>query len=157
MNEEVQIVDVEPLMVLGMRKKGRYEEIPKMIGKMCEFAVEKKVDLKGAPVFVCHEITADEAKKANEEGNADVEVAFPVSKKTRASKDIKCYELPGGRMAKILHKGPYQECGSAYEKLFSWIKENGKEIAGPTREVYLNDPNTVAKEEILTEIYAPIN
>jgi len=32
----------------------------------------------------------------------------------------------------------------------------GKTIIGPIREVYLNDPTTVKKEEILNEIYAPI-
>ena len=59
-------------------------------------------------------------------------------------------------MAKTVHKGPYEECGPTYENLFKWIGENGKKITGPTREVYLNDPREVPKEEILTEIYAPI-
>ncbi|WP_305791978.1 GyrI-like domain-containing protein [Methanococcoides sp. AM1] len=30
-------------------------------------------------------------------------------------------------------------------------------ITGPTREVYLNDPAEVSPEEILTEIYAPVD
>ena len=59
-------------------------------------------------------------------------------------------------MARIVHKGPYEECGPTYEKLFAWIKENNKKIVGPTREVYLNDPKDVSPEEILTEILAPI-
>ena len=29
--------------------------------------------------------------------------------------------------------------------------ENGYEIAGPAEEVYLNDPQSVPKEELLTE------
>jgi len=29
-------------------------------------------------------------------------------------------------------------------------------MAGPIREIYLNDPFEVPKEELLTEIYAPI-
>jgi effector-binding domain-containing protein len=43
-----------------------------------------------------------------------------------------------------------------YENLFKWIEKNGKIITGPTREVYINDPNEVGIEETLTEIYAPI-
>ena len=29
-------------------------------------------------------------------------------------------------------------------------------MAGPTREVYLNDPFEIPKEELITEIYVPI-
>jgi AraC family transcriptional regulator len=29
-------------------------------------------------------------------------------------------------------------------------------VAGPTREVYLNDPKEVPPDELLTEIYAPV-
>ena len=59
-------------------------------------------------------------------------------------------------MARIVHKGPYEGCEAAYETLFAWLEENGKEVVGPIREVYLNDPNEVPPAEILTEIYAPI-
>ena len=59
-------------------------------------------------------------------------------------------------MAKIIHKGPYHECQPTYETLYSWIEQKGKRIVGPVREVYLNDPNEVSSEDILTEIYAPI-
>jgi len=38
------------------------------------------------------------------------------------------YELPGGKMAKIVHKGSYAKCSPTYEKLFSWIAE--KELLG---------------------------
>lgn len=59
-------------------------------------------------------------------------------------------------MAKIVHKGPYEECTGTYERLFAWIKEKGMNVVGPTREAYLNDPREVSKEEIMTEIYAPV-
>jgi AraC family transcriptional regulator len=59
-------------------------------------------------------------------------------------------------MAKTHHKGPYEECGPTYEKLFAWLAANGKKIVGPTRELYLNDPHEVPPEEILTEIFAPV-
>jgi len=153
---EVTVVQVEPQMVLGTRKRGKYDQIPGMIGMVCQFAVEKGMQFQGPPVFVCHESSAEEVMKADSEGTADVEIVVPVSGKTEDTPDIKFYELPGGTMARIIHKGPYEECTRTYEKLFAWVAESGKSIAGPTREVYLNDPNEVPPEEILTEIYAPI-
>ena len=42
------------------------------------------------------------------------------------------------------------------KKKISRRPKKRKKIAGPTREVYLNDPREVGIEEALTEIYLPI-
>jgi effector-binding domain-containing protein len=94
--------------------------------------------------------------EANEAGTANIEIAFPIKNDIMGTDEILCYELPGGTMAKIIHKGPYEKCNSTYEKLFEWIDKNKKIISGSLREVYLNDPSQVSEDEILTEIYAPI-
>ena len=103
------------------------------------------------------ETGVEEAKRADESGNADIEVCVPVAKRIPENDKIKCYELCGGKMAKTVHKGPYQECESTYMKLFAWLQENNYKIVGPIREGYVNDPREVAPEEILTIIYVPIS
>ena len=153
---EIGIVEVRPQMVLGMRKKGKYEEIRMMLPEVWQFAVEGGIQIEGPPIFVFHEMTDEAAKKADAEGNADIEVAVPVSGKVEVTGEIECYELPGGKMAKIIHKGPYQELGFTYEKLLAWIEQGGKRLVGRAREVYLNDPRIVPPEELLTEMYALI-
>lgn len=152
---EVSVTDVSPQVVVGMWKRGTYAEIGPMIAKVCKYAGASGAQIQGRPTFICHE-TPREAMKANEQATADVEVVIPVGKAVKGEGDITCYELPGGRMAKIVHKGPYEKCAAAYKKLFEWIAENHQKVVGPTREVYLNDPRQVSPEEILTEIYAPI-
>jgi len=142
--------------VLGMRRKGKYEAIGTMIPELCGFAVARKLELAGPPAFVCHEMTPEEAQKANADGTADLEVVVPVSRKTRGKGDVRCYTLPGGKMARIVHEGAYKDVGGAYMKLFEWIGQNGKHVSGPIREVYLNEPGKVPDEKLLTEIYAPI-
>ena len=154
--EEITIVDVAPQKVLGIRKYGKYEKIGQMIGQVCQFATQKGAQIVGSPIFVCHEKGAEEAKKAAAEGNADMEVAVPVAGEIESTDEFKCYELAGGKMAKIVHKGPYEECTPTYEKLFAWLEQQGKQVVGPTREIYLNDPCEVSPEELLTEIYAPV-
>jgi len=152
----IDVVEVRPQVVVGMRKRGKYGDMVTMIPKVCQFAMEKGVQIQGPPVFVCHEMSQEEVMKADKEGSADVEVVVAVSAKVEDGTEVKCYELPGGKMAKTVHKGPYEDCGPTYEELFAWLRQNGKRIVGPMREIYLNDPNEVPKEEILTEIYAPI-
>ncbi len=152
---EVSVVEVKPHVVIGMRKRGTYAEIGPMIMKVYEYAAAQKADIQGRPTFVCHE-TPKQAMKANEDSSADVEVAIPVAQKIEGGNEVACYELPGGPMARIVHKGPYEKCAATYRQLFAWIAEHHKKITGPTREVYLNDPRKIPPEEILTEIYAPI-
>jgi DNA gyrase inhibitor GyrI len=41
-----------------------------------------------------------------------------VAKPVKGEEDITCYELPGGQMAKIVHKGPYEKCAAGYKKLW---------------------------------------
>lgn len=152
---EVTVVELKPQDVLGTRKNGRYSDIPVLIGMLCAYPGAMNA-FSGPPVFICHELTPEEVEKANKDGSADVEVAIPLSKNLEGSGDIKSYTLPGGKMAKIVHKGPYAKCGPAYERLFAWIAKNKKKITGPIREVYLNDPGEVSETDLLTEIYAPI-
>lgn len=155
--DEVTIVEVDTKLVLGIRRRGKYQEIANMMPSLFQYAVQSGAQIRGHPIFVCHETTIEEVKKADYEGSADIEVVVPIGSPMEGTEDVKCYELPGGTMAKIIHKGPYEACEPTYQKLYAWLAENNKKITGPTREVYLNDPREVSPEEILTEIYAPID
>jgi len=152
---EVSIVELKPQLVLGLKRTGYYKEIAEMIPKLCMYADSVGAKIIGAPIFVCHE-TAEQAMEAQKNGNAKLEVCIPVSKRIDEKEGMHCYELGGGTFAKTVHKGPYEECGPCYEKMFKWIASQGKKVVGPTREYYVNDPREVKPEEILTEIYAPI-
>jgi len=154
---EITVVEVDTKLVLGMRRQGKYQEMANMFPILFQYAVGAGAKIAGHPMFVCHETTIEEVKKADEEGNADVEVVVPIASEIEGTDEIKCYELPGGTMAKIIHKGPYEACEPTYQKLYAWLEENNKKITGPIREVYLNDPREVTPEETLTEIYAPID
>ncbi len=153
---DIEIVDVQPQKVMGMTRKGSYKIIAQMIPELFQYLVPKGAQIAGPPMFLCHETSVEEAKKADAEGSAEVEIVVPVANEIEGTDEIKFYELPGGRMAKTAHKGPYEECEDTYQKFFAWICQNQHTITGPIREIYLNDPKEVPPEEILTEIYVPM-
>lgn len=93
---------------------------------------------------------------ADREGSAEIEVAFPVPPGSVPGPGMNLYTLPGGRMARTIHRGPYEACEPVYLKLFAWIEEQGLKITGPIRELYLNDPREVRPEDIMTEILVPV-
>ncbi|MDD1710523.1 MAG: GyrI-like domain-containing protein [Methanoregulaceae archaeon] len=154
--EQIDIVDVPPQTVVGITRTGTYQMIPTLLMQLYEFIVEKKLGITGMPTFVCHETSPDCVREANEKGTAIVEVVWPVTGNVKGSGEIKAYTLPGGRMVRTLHRGPYETCESTYLALFSWIEEHHLIIAGPIREAYPNDPREVPPDEILTEILVPI-
>jgi len=151
------LVDVPTQLVLGIRRKGRYAETPSVIGEIVRYAVANGAQLTGMPIALMHEPGGEAAMKADREGAAVIDVAFPIAKAVKGSDTVTCYELPGGRMARIVHKGPYDACGPAYNTLFNWLAKEGLRVTGFPREVSLNDPRTVKPEELLTGIYAPVD
>ena len=103
----------------------------------------------GAPLIVYHQVI-------DEETNGDIEICVPVDSAFSGDAEVYRRELEGGTMATTVHRGPYQEIAPAYHTLTSWISEHGHETAGPPREIYLNDLETVPPEELLTRVEFPI-
>ncbi len=142
--------------VLGTKKSGTYALIPELLMKVFAYVQKKKAAIAGPPLFLCHETSAAAVRDANEKGTAVVEVAWPVDGPVKSAEEITAYVLPGGRMAHVVHTGPYETCEQTYLALFAWIEENGLTICGPIREAYPNDPRLVPPEEIITDICVPV-
>jgi len=156
----VKKVELESQLVLGIREIGPYKKIKELLGKLYPYAVSRGIKVTGPPIFICHEMGED-ARKADEQGNADIQVCIPVKESMEIDSEgmdlgLAFYQLRGGKFAKTVHKGPYENCEASYDELFEWIKDKGYKITGPIREVYMNDPNEVKPEKIKTEIYVPI-
>jgi effector-binding domain-containing protein len=155
--EDITLVEVTARQVVGIKKTGTYALIPELLMKVYEYTVKKKAVIAGPPIFICHETSPEAVMEANEKGTAQVEVAWPVSGTVKGTKEMKVYELPGGKMVHTIHYGPYETCEPTYLKLFAWIEEKGLRISGPIREVYPNDPREVTPDKIITEIFVPVD
>ncbi|MEV6304431.1 MerR family transcriptional regulator [Actinoplanes sp. NPDC051861] len=104
----------------------------------------------GPPFVVYHDVI-------DEQTAGDVEICIPVPPATRFPEGpVRAVTVPGSQAAATIHRGPYAEISPAYHYVSGWIEEQGHKHAGPPREVYLNDPRSVAQEELLTEVQFPI-
>ena len=153
---DVTLVEVPTQTVIGIKRTGSFSDIPVALGELVQYAMANGGELMGAPIALFYETGKEEMEKANRDGTVIIDVNFPIAKPIAGSEKVRVYELQGGEMAKIVHKGPYEACEPAYIALMQWIAENGKNVVGPVREVYPNDPRIVPQEDVLTEIYAPI-
>ncbi|MGE5483701.1 MAG: GyrI-like domain-containing protein [Ignavibacteriales bacterium] len=84
--------------------------------------------------------------------NLDVEMGFPVQKTLPGKGQIVSSEIPAGRKATCLYKGPYQEMKPVYDAMTKWMGENGHQPTGVVYEFYYNSPMEVPESELLTKI-----
>lgn len=61
-----------------------------------------------------------------------------------------------GRCAQIMHIGPYSDEGPTIEKLHEFIEDEGYNMNGKHREIYMSDPRRVPPEKYRTIIRQPI-
>jgi len=59
--------------------------------------------------------------------------------------------LPGGEVAMTVHRGPYQELGSAHDIVRRWCAANARSLAGPRWEIYGDWHEDVS--ELETEVF----
>jgi effector-binding domain-containing protein len=91
----------------------------------------------------------------DQEDDGDLEIAVPVEDAFSDDSEVYGRQLEGATMATTLHHGRYEEITPVNHMVTSWVSQNGYEIAGPTREVCLNDSQMVTPE-LLTRLEFPI-
>ncbi|MGD8814705.1 MAG: MerR family transcriptional regulator [Anaerolineales bacterium] len=149
---DVVIKRVEPLKIAGLRD---IVPTPPDQGRLWNELMGHLAQHKVPPAGPCLSLYYDEEYK---EKDWDIEVCQPVGGEVPGADRVSVRELPGVEtMACVVHHGPFTTIGEAYDALLKWIGENGYQIMGPGREVYLrssegdqNDPDT------LTEIQYPV-
>lgn len=103
----------------------------------------------GPPLIVYHDVIDTET-------DGEIEVCVPVDTAIEGDASVYGRELEGGTMGVTIHHRPYSEITQVYQALTELIAERGHKVAGPPREIYLNDPQNVPPAELLTRIEFPL-
>ena len=74
----------------------------------------------------------------------------------RTGGHVKADVTPAGEVLFFVHKGPYATLRDDYGLMMEHIAAEGLEIGAPTWEVYVNDPDSVPEEDLLTECYVSL-
>ena len=102
---------------------------------------------------VCHddpEVTAPE--------NIRYDACVSLEREIQPEGGIGVQDIFGGEFAIATHKGPLDRLKDSYAWICGqWAPKSGREIkAAPSVEVYLNDPDKTPPDEILVDIYVPL-
>jgi DNA-binding transcriptional MerR regulator len=149
--EEFRIEDkrLEPLLVAGIRIKGRYEESGHAFARLGR---EMGRYLSGKPLTLYHD-----GEYRDEDAN--FEPCFPLREPSSVPSGSSLRTLPAVACLSEIHPGPYPHLGRSYKKVLLEAKRRGTAIALPTREVYLKGPGMIFRgnpRHYLTEIQIPL-
>jgi effector-binding domain-containing protein len=121
--------------------------IAQSYGKIGAIAAEKGLQISGPPYALYFNMDMQDL---------DVELGFPVSAVFEDGLEVRSGEIPAGKYASCIHKGPYSTVESAYQTLTEWISGQVGRPSGIAYEFYLNDPTEVPESELLTKLMFPI-
>ena len=135
--------------------KGPFDQIPGALGKVYGWLQGEGHTPRGMPLTV---YLNDPAQV--DPADALWEVRAPIeadaAEQGPDGQGLAIRRIPEMTVATTVHKGPYDEVGSAYQRLMAWMAEQGCELVGPPMEAYLNDPSEVSPDEYLTEVMVPV-
>jgi effector-binding domain-containing protein len=152
---EVMVKKTEPRTVAFVAEKGSFNKIGDAIGKLYSFIQGKGYTIAGPPIGVFFN-APQEVPEEELLWEIQCSVAGEVALSEPDEQGVGIKRVEPYEVASTMHKGAYDEVGETYGALVPWIMENGYEIAGPSEEVYLSDPQNTPPEEILTEVRFPV-
>lgn len=142
---EIEEKDVAPILMAGVRMKGKYSECGKGFSKIGR-SLGRQIQGKA---FLLH------YDQEYREADAEFEACLPI-RAGKTVEGISVRELPGGRCVSLIHQGPYNELGRSYARVLQYIHEKGYQVQIPAREIYLKGPGIIFKgnpKNYLTDIH----
>ena len=150
-----EIRERDDTLVIYSRKIGDYNTTAAEAWKsVCAYAYPQNIVAEDAEfIGISHdnpEFTEEEKRR--------YDACISVDQKVATQGEIGVQTIPGGKYAVFLHKGPYENLVTTYGFIFGeWIQKVPDQLSErPCFEKYLNDPEQTPAEELLTEIFVPV-
>ena len=145
---DVQIVNQPDLRIAGIRHIGPYQEIGTRVRR------PRRLANGPPPAGVADDRALSRRSRGHAAGQLRSDAALTLPGKTPGPAGLIEQHIPAGRYAKAVHKGGYEGLPATWNALKSeWLPKSGHKMGHPSYEVYVNNPMTTEKSELLTEIY----
>ena len=147
-----EVVHLEPARTATIRDVVAVDELPaffdRAFSRLAELISEQGVTIVGPAFSLYHDHPSD---------TADVEVGFVTDGEIAPSGEAGAGTLPGGRVARVVHEGSYDELETAWDTLAVWMSEQGLSFRMPFWEVYLTEPSPdMDPADLRTELNHPV-
>lgn len=151
---DVKIVKENDVRVAFVRHTGPYNLCGRAWSKLCGHLGAQGL-LGGGPRFIGLSYDDPEVTPADK---IRYDACVEVDGDFQPEGEIGVQVLPGGEFAITTHFGPYENLKDTYAALLGkWLPGSGRKFKmDPTREIYLNDPEGTDPEDLITDVYLPL-
>ena len=151
---DVEITHMPELRVATVRHVGPYGQIPEAFERLHQIADPAGLaSMPGTTMLAIYH--DDPSTTPSEKLRSDAAVVVPPQEPL--PRGLAERTIPEGNYARAEHVGPYEHLSIAWEQFKQSIPRSGRRIGeGPSFEIYRNDPTTVPKEALVTDLYLSI-
>ncbi|GLY15724.1 hypothetical protein Kisp01_27390 [Kineosporia sp. NBRC 101677] len=151
---DVSVRELPTIHALMMRRRVTRDEIATALGEILptvfEFVQREGLAIAGPPFARYPEMGM--GSLVIEGGITIVEPAS-----VELPEGVEAIEIPAGRAATAIHRGPYETLQESYQGIEKWMREQGLSAAGAPWETYLTDPGEQPDPALWeTEIVQPV-
>ena len=148
---QIEIKDIERKKVAYVSVTGSYDQIPEILEEVVGYVIKENLQITEPPygVYMNSPMDVPPEKLQYEMG-----IAFIGDANGEGKVEIK--EISTHQAVSTVYKGPYGQAAQIYQALIKYAEDNGYNISGPVKEIYLNNPMEVSEDELLTEVQFPV-
>ena len=148
---DVDVVERPKLHLASVRHVGSYMRINEAFRRLDEIVTKARLGNRETKlVGIYHD---DPSTTPEDKLRADA--AITVAPNTKLPPGLNALEIPAGRYAHAVHRGPYAGLGQVWNHLRNaWLTQSGEHLGdGMSYEVYRNTPMNAKPEDLVTDIY----
>lgn len=143
--------EVENQKIGLIKHKGKVDDMRGFIDKLLEWVSKNNLKINGNPFAIYYtnpsKVPVDKMV---------YEVGIPIIGNPSQDSEIETQYIPEHHVISTIHEGKYSSLSETHMKLWDYIFKNDYKADGFPKEIYLNNPDEVYQEELLTEIQIPI-
>jgi AraC family transcriptional regulator len=151
---QVEVKEIPAMRVVFLRHVGPYSEVGATWSRLMSWAGSR--GLLGPSIKTLGIVHDDPAVTPGDKIRYDA--CLVVGQGVKPEGDFGVQELPGGRYAVATHRGPYENLGQTYQRVYgAWMPKSRHELGNtPAFEQYLNSPESTKPEDLVTVIHVPL-
>lgn len=152
-----QLVNLAPIPVLMYRHTGPYEELSAKFDQLWEWVQSQSIPAKRS-IGIYYDnpdyVPASQLKSA-----ACIELPLGHHFTSFGNQPWQVGQIAGGKYVTYRHVGPYEILEPIWSQLTKHIEETMKLTISdePAFEVYVNDASDTPANQLITELYMPVN